>query len=76
MSEENYSKKERDAVIEKLNGMELKLKGNSFDKSDLLELVKINKELVHRAYRKDIHEEEAQRLHDQIIAEMDPWDFQ
>jgi hypothetical protein len=76
MSEENYAKKERDAVIEKLNGMELKLQGNSFGKSDLLELIKINKELVYRAYRKEIHEEEAQELHDQIMAEMSPWDFQ
>ncbi|QIW88662.1 hypothetical protein P59_064 [Bacillus phage P59] len=70
------AKKERDQVIEKLNGMELRLKGNSFDKSDLLELIKINKELVYRAYYKEIQEEEAEKLHEQIMNEMDPWDFQ
>jgi hypothetical protein len=72
----NTSKEERDALIDRLDEMEHRLMGNCFNQSDILTLIKINKELVHKAFENDIAQERAEKMHDQIMSEMSHWDFE
>ena len=70
------SEKERNGVLEQLDRMDYRLMTNTFDKSDVKTLIDITRELVTRAYQKDIRDE----VNDEIIQEiedgMDMMDFQ
>jgi hypothetical protein len=72
----NTAKEERDDLIDRLDAMETSLMVGSFNESDILTLIKINKELVHKAFERDIAQERAEKIHEQVMNEMDPWDFQ
>jgi hypothetical protein len=72
----NTAKEERDDLIDRLDAMETSLMVGSFNQSDILTLIKINKELVHKAFERDIAQERAEEMHEQIMSEMGPFDFQ
>jgi signal-transduction protein with cAMP-binding, CBS, and nucleotidyltransferase domain len=71
----NSAKEECSNLIEQLDDMESRLLGDCFNRSDILNLIKINKELVYKAFERDIDQEIAEELHEEIMSEMDPFDM-